>query len=428
MEGNSSSIELRMTALWRSALDAPVQDGRQKIIELDAEFYGMRIAHVMNVFRSVRWFSSKPAAPSLSALEISQPGQVVPLKPSDLRSLLPEGFGGSSQFKIDPIKRSGKSKRDDQWWHCTHRPENFGLLIRPETTAILNNLKDLKSGKTASFSCVLDGEKGTGKSTILNHVALWARNNNWFVVQVPCAGALCSGNSRWRVNEAGELIQYEYMQQMMQSMISVHSQLLVKLAAPESAFGKKTQHPGTALGIAEHGVGSKRYAPECFSELMSSLLSQKDFPVLLSVDQVNAMSGPTKYVHNAPTPLRTLASGQTLSRSKSKPVDAGQLFLIQQLRRFAGNSNAAQVAFVGAATKTGHFAGHSAKPLCQELSVSNVVEIKGFSEEQTGSYVKFLVDNDVLGSSHLHEPSIRKAFVMTGGKPEELERYFAAMK
>jgi hypothetical protein len=382
----------------------------------------------MNIFRSARWFSSRAAAPSLSALESSQAGQVVQLKPSDLRSLLPEGFGGSSQFKIDPLKRSGKSKRDDQWWHCTFRPENFGLLIRPETTAILNNLKDLKSGKVANFSCVLDGEKGTGKSTILNHIALWARNNNWLVVQVPCAASLCSGNSRWRVNEAGELIQYEYMQQMMQNMISVHSQLLSKIPAPDSSYGKKTQNPGTALGVAEHGVGSKRYAPECFSELIGHVLSQKHFPVLLSVDQVNAMSGPTKYFHNAPTPLRALASGQTLSRSKSKPVDAAQLLLIQQLRRFVGKSNAAQVAFIGAATKTGHFAGHGVKPLCQELSISNIVEVKGFSEEQTASYVKYLVDNDVLGASHLQQQSIRKAYVMTGGKPEELERYFAAMK
>jgi hypothetical protein len=182
------------------------------------------------------------------------------------------------------------------------------------------------------------------------------------------------------------------------------------------------------LGVAEHGVGSKRYAPECFSELISYVLSQKLFPVLLSVDQVNAMSGPTKYFHNSPTPLRTLASGQILSRSKSKPVDAAQLLLIQQLRRFVTNSNGAQVAFVGAATKTGHFAGHGVKRLCQELSISNIVEIKGFSEEQTGSYVKFLVDSDVLGASHLQEQNIRKAFVMTGGKPEELERYFAAMK
>jgi hypothetical protein len=382
----------------------------------------------MNIIRSARWFSTRAAAPSLGVLDSSQPGQVVPLNPSDLRTLLPEGFAGCLQHKIDPIKRSGKSKRDDQWWHCTYRPENFGLLIRPETASILNNLKDLKSGKSSHFSCVLDGEKGTGKSTILNHVALWARNNNWLVLQVPCAATLCAGNSRWRVNDAGELIQYEFMQHMMQSMISVHSQLLAKIPAPDSAYGKKTQHPGTALGVAEHGVGSKRYAPECFSELISFVLSQRDFPVLLSVDQVNAMNGPTKYFHNAPTPLRTLAAGQTLSRSKSKPVDAAQLLMIQQLRRFAGKSNAAHVAFVGATTKTGHFAGHCVRPLCQALSISNVVEIKGFSEEQTGSYVKFLVDNDVLGASHLQEKSIRKAFVMTGGKPDELERYFASMK
>ena len=117
----------------------------------------------MNVLRSVRWFSSRAAAPTLNALESSQPGHVVPLKPSDLRSLLPEGFGGSAQFKIDPVKRIGKSKRDDQWWHCTYRPETFGLLVRPETTTILNNLKDLVSGKASKLSCVLDGEKGTGK-------------------------------------------------------------------------------------------------------------------------------------------------------------------------------------------------------------------------------------------------------------------------
>ncbi len=348
--------------------------------------------------------------------------------PSALRSLLPEGFGGSSQFKIDPAKRVGKPKRDDQWWHCTHRPENFGLLIRPETTAILNSLKDLKSGKATKVSCVLDGEKGTGKSTVLNHVALWARDNGWFVLQVPCAAALCSGNSRWRVGEAGDLIQYEYMQQMMQSLISSHSAMLASLPAPDSAYGKKTKNPGTALGIAEHGVGSKRYAPECFSELISYVLSQQNFPVLLSVDQANALSGPTKYFHISATPMRSLAVGQPLSRSKPKPVDAKQLFLIQQLRRFVDKTNTARVAFVGAATKTGHFAGHSVKPLCDELSISNVVEIKGFSEEQTGSFVKFLVANDVLGASHLQEQSIRKAFVMTGGKPEELERYFAAMK
>ncbi len=408
-----------------SVLATAIAGLRAKTI-VTAEFGSSAV--IMNVLGSLRRFSSRAAAPSLSALDGSQPGQVVSLKPSDLRSLLPEGFGGSSQFKIDPVKRSGKPKRDDQWWHCTHRPETFGLLIRPETTAILNNLKDLKSGKTAQVRCVLDGEKGTGKSTILNHVALWARNNNWLVVQVPGAAALCSGNSRWRVSEAGDLIQYEYMQQMLQSLVSAHSQLLASLPAPNSAYGKKTQHPGTALGIAEHGVGSKRYAPECFSELISSVLSQKSFPVLLSVDQVNAMSGPTKYVHSSPTPLRSLTAGQTLSRSKSKPVDANQLFLIQQLRRFADKSNSAQVAFVGASTKTGHFAGHSVKSLCDELSISNVVEVKGFSEEQTGAFVKFLVANNVLGAAHLQEQSIRKAFVMTGGKPEELERYFAAMK
>lgn len=385
-------------------------------------------AVVMHVFRSVRCFSSRAATPSLSALESSQPGQVVPFKPSALRSLLPEGFGGSSQFKIEPAKRTGKPKRDDQWWHCTHRPESFGLLIRPETTALLNNLRDLKSGKAAKVSCIIDGEKGTGKSTVLNHVALWARDNDWFVLHVPAAAALCSGNSRWRVGEAGELVQYEYMQQMMQSLISSHSPMLASLPALDSVYGKKTSNPGTALGVAEHGVGSKRYAPECFAELIGYVLSQKHFPVLLSVDQVNSFSGPTKYVHSSATPLRSLAVGQTLSRSKPKPIDAKQLFLIQQLRRFVDKSNAAQVAFVGATTKTGHFAGHRVKPLCEELSVSNVIDIKGFSEEQTGSFVKFLVSNDVLGASHLQEQSIRKAFVMTGGKPEELERYFAAMK
>jgi hypothetical protein len=393
-----------------------------------AAMHGCADNAFMNVLRSVRWFSSRAAAPTLNALESSQPGHVVPLKPSDLRSLLPEGFGGSAQFKIDPVKRIGKSKRDDQWWHCTYRPETFGLLIRPETTTILNNLKDLVSGKASKLSCVLDGEKGTGKSTILNHVALWARHNNWLVVQIPGAAALCSGNSRWRLSDSGDLIQYEYMQQIMQSLVSAHSPLLAKLPTPESAYGKKTQHPGTALGVAEHGIGSKRYAPECFSELITSILSQSVFPVLLSVDQVNVFSGPTKYFHGSATPLRSLAAGHTITRSKTKPVDAKQLLLVQQLRRFVDVSNAAKVAFVGAATKTGHFAGHSVKPLCEELSISNVVEVKGFSEQETGSFVKFLVANDVLGASHLQEQSIRKAFVMTGGKPEELERYFAAMK
>jgi hypothetical protein len=382
----------------------------------------------MNVLRSVRWFSTRVASSTLNALDNSQSGQVLSFKPSDLRPLLPEGFGGSLEFKLDPVKKSGKPKRDDQWWHCTYRPESFGLLIRPETTSLLNQMKDLMNGKSSKLSCILDGERGTGKSTILNHIALWARKNKWLVLQVPSAAALCSGNSRWRVSEAGDLIQYEYMQQIMQSLISSHSGMLASLPTPDSAYGKKSQHPGTALGIAEHGVGSKRYAPECFSDLITSVLSQKIYPVLLSVDEVNAFSGPTKYIQSSSTPLRSLAAGQTLPRTKCKPVDSKQLFLVQQFRRFVDPSNLAQVAFVGASTRTGHFSGHSAKRLCEELSITNLVEIKGFTEEQTGTYINFLVANEVLGPSHAQEQNIRKAFVMTGGKPEELERYFAAMK
>eukprot|EP00913_Durusdinium_trenchii_P026263 g24642.t1 len=156
--------------------------------------------------------------------EEEQVVRISEITPNQVRELLPPVLRGPGVQDL-----FAEVKRPHLW--LQHDDQDFlglqdcdggcGELFR-DLTLIPSRTRDVglmvRKARRFRRGFLLDGHKGTGKSQVLNLLAMWARKNGWLVVLEPCPGRYSREIAEIKRSNNGVYIQSEFAQQFLEAM------------------------------------------------------------------------------------------------------------------------------------------------------------------------------------------------------------------
>ncbi|CDR97788.1 hypothetical protein, conserved [Babesia bigemina] len=263
-------------------------------------------------------------------------------KPESIFSALPEGACGDVLKDIALLPEG----------------QALGIVNRKVAVEIISQLRQYASSKRGEIRArgmLLDGKRGTGKSYVLNHVAMWARQNGWMVIMEPSPSKYAREVGSIKRSNAGSEFAVKFLETLMTAnaekleMIDVKPQHYGKIALDgnhveytkrmfnpvirkaveeeleifmEEEGGSaleveverlKLWHsyrqqfkipvlrdvlhaPKTLVQIAKFGIENETYANQAVYELFDQLKHQTVFPLLIIVDEYNECFPVSEYL------------------------------------------------------------------------------------------------------------------------------------
>jgi len=276
-------------------------------------------------------------------ISMSDVGRFVKLNRDELIELLPEGACGDFARDLTLIPS---------------RTRPVGLMLRKLTVELIMQLTKLQHAKNihgepqiqkAGF--LVDGHRGTGKSQVLNLVAMWARRNGWLVVMEPVSSRYSREIADIKRSNNGIYIQNEFAQQFLEVLSIANRHMLEDIEVDMQTYGTRaidgesikqtcrlyepliektvdqevleqgvsgaerlhriasykkqvrvpsmTEHlqaPMNLWEIVEFGMENEAYATQAVAELFVQLQRQTKYPVLVIVDEWNECFPVSQYV------------------------------------------------------------------------------------------------------------------------------------
>ncbi|KAJ7208445.1 mitochondrial ribosomal death-associated protein 3-domain-containing protein [Mycena rebaudengoi] len=169
-------------------------------------------------------------------------------------------------------------------------------LVRDTTLSVIRALEESK----ASFSSlVLNGRPGTGKSFLLLQAAEYAKATGWIVLYIPRGKSLVDSSTPYVYSLATQTyLQPRCAFQTLQRFATVnapHLDLLTTRAALVLE-GTTTVSAGARLSaLVAAGTADPAAAPAVLEHLLAELAAQVRFPVLLAIDDFQALYGRSLY-------------------------------------------------------------------------------------------------------------------------------------
>ncbi|KAK1937535.1 hypothetical protein X943_002669 [Babesia divergens] len=234
----------------------------------------------------------------------------------------------------------------------------LGIVNRKTAVEIISQLKQYAAagdGRIASRGMLLDGKRGTGKSYVLNHVAMWARQNGWMVVMEPSPSKYAKEIGSIKRSNAGSEFAVKFLETMLlaneEKLQMIHVKLpcygrialdgnhisytkrmfngLIERAIKEEleifveegntdalecekerlklwhsyrqqfkipVLTDALPSPKTLAEIARFGVENETYANQAVYEIFDQLKHQTQFPLLIVIDEYNECFSPSEYL------------------------------------------------------------------------------------------------------------------------------------
>eukprot|EP00933_Yihiella_yeosuensis_P032604 TRINITY_DN26218_c0_g1_i1.p1 TRINITY_DN26218_c0_g1~~TRINITY_DN26218_c0_g1_i1.p1 ORF type:complete len:553 (+),score=98.61 TRINITY_DN26218_c0_g1_i1:170-1660(+) len=238
------------------------------------------------------------------------------------------------------------------------RSRDVGLMLRKLSVELIMQLSELRDAKNSKgeFSIdkagfLIDGHKGTGKSQVLNLLAIWARRNGWLVVLEPTPSRYAKEIADIKRSNNGVYIQNEFSQQFLEAMSLANRHMLEEIPIDREAYGSKAidgesqavtrrlyepliektvntevenqglsgierlqriaaykrqvrvpsmvdvlPEPQNVWEIVEFGLENEAYATQAVAETLLQLQRQTTHPVLVMVDEWNECFPCSEYV------------------------------------------------------------------------------------------------------------------------------------
>jgi hypothetical protein len=339
-------------------------------------------------------------------------GKVYPLYKEALKEAMPEGLAGLMHRMMFGSRNPYASKEREKWYDMILKNKP-GMLIRKQSTELISALhsvsrQGMKAGKptmdTPGF--LLDGPPGTGKSMILNHVVHWARaRGDWIVVFIPDASRLVIGYGFYQrgTNEHGPtILQPAYAQTVLEQMMASNGE---KLKEIEVALPDGETNAADAIGklLALPMQSREDKAVDTFLAVMEGLRKQTKYPLLIAVDEINALCGMSLY----PT------------EDGMDTVLSSQIVVAEQFSRFLNNDLARGVV-VGAATRTGQF-----ENLKLPAFTRKPIQVRGFTREELSAYLSYTCHQKELFTPATDDLLDYLLFT-AAGRPALVERLIAS--
>lgn len=274
---------------------------------------------------------------------VADVGRFVKLQRDELIELLPEG-------------PCGQLARDLVLIPSQTRP--VGLMLRKLTVELIAQLSLLRDATNANgvpqikkSGFLIDGRPGTGKSQVLNLLAMWARRNGWLVVLEPTPNRYRTQSAEIKRSNNGIYIQNEFAQQFLEATSlanrekfesipvdleaygsraidgepvkvtkRLYDQLIEKSVEQEAedqglgpaeqlerfaaykskirlpSMAQQLPRPGSVWEIVDFGLQHEAYATQAVAELFLQLQRQTTHPVLVLVDEWNECFPVSHYV------------------------------------------------------------------------------------------------------------------------------------
>lgn len=126
------------------------------------------------------------------------------------------------------------------------RTRDVGLMVRKLSIELISQLSELQHATDAEgrprirkAGFLLDGHKGTGKSQVLNLLAMWARKNGWLVVLEPTPGRYAREIAEIKRSNNGVYIQSEFAQQFLEALSLANRHMLEEIPVDNTAYGSR---------------------------------------------------------------------------------------------------------------------------------------------------------------------------------------------
>jgi len=181
----------------------------------------------------------------------------------------------------------------------------FRLLSKPCSVVRGVTLKVLKELDAASVKpsrqsrLVLTGSLGCGKSYTLLQAVQYAAAAGWLVFYFPHAVDIVNSSTSYTYDSRTRTyLQPAYAARTLQNFLTVNSQSLEKLRIPEDVplEGRAVIQEGTPVAdLIAVGVKDQNAAPTILCTLMKILGKQTECPVLLAIDDFQALYCKTLY-------------------------------------------------------------------------------------------------------------------------------------
>jgi hypothetical protein len=339
----------------------------------------------------------------------SDAGKVSPLPRKTIESVFPEGLCGLMHKMLFGLTRRGHGpEKNSSPWYDSILKDHPGVLIRKEAVYIISELSEtgtLKgSPKMPTPGFLLDGPPGSGKSMIINHCVHWARSTgDWLVVFLPEPSRLVIGYGlfqRGEGDDAKKIYQPEYAETILKQIQTANKDKLSKIAYT----GSEGANCAEAIeGFLAQNVSAKeKTAMNVLVNVMDALKNQTAFPLLVAVDEMNALRGVSCYLDLEMT-----------------PVPASNVVIAEIFGRFL-EADYARGVVLGAATRTGLFQNVPLPPFNRKP-----VQVPGISRDELKNFLTFQQNMGEFFTP-VNDELLDYLFFVTGGRWMDLERLTAS--
>jgi small subunit ribosomal protein S29 len=266
---------------------------------------------------------------------IADVGRFLRFSREELLNLLPEGLAGELPRDI---------------FLMPSRTRDIGIMYRKTTNEIITQLRLMEGLKSIPKSgWLLEGKRGTGKSSILNTVVAWARKQgNWIVLFEPLGSRFGKEIATITKSSCGVYIQNELAKQFLERFMAFNRGLLEELPVNQDFYGRvgidssqietiervylplieqavnqktgislderireisrlrkslvlpsvksQLKEPQSVAELCEFGINNTTYATQVVAEIINQLKAQDKFPVLVAVDEFNELFVVSEYV------------------------------------------------------------------------------------------------------------------------------------
>ncbi|KAI0736464.1 mitochondrial ribosomal death-associated protein 3-domain-containing protein [Fomitopsis betulina] len=181
---------------------------------------------------------------------------------------------------------------------------DFRVLSRPcsvirDVTIRSFDVLDAASNKSSRDTrLIMTGHGGCGKSYLLLQTVEYASHSNWIVLYIPRGVKLVNSSSLYTYDRRTQTyLQPEYSDQLLRRFLSVNEQLIRDIKTQGAHTLEDGAVPaGTSLAnLVKAGAEKPGNAPLVLAALMDELSQQTQYPVLLAVDDIQAMYGYSMY-------------------------------------------------------------------------------------------------------------------------------------
>ncbi|KAF8194975.1 mitochondrial ribosomal death-associated protein 3-domain-containing protein [Pholiota molesta] len=184
----------------------------------------------------------------------------------------------------------------------------FKLLSKPYTVVreitqdAVKLLAEARREPSSNTRVVFTGRPGCGKSFLLYQAVEHCVQQNWIVIYIPRAIDLVNSTTSYAYDiRTQTYFQPFYSYQTLQRMLTINKEALTRLVLLEDLVLEKSMLPkGTSLAtVIETAMAEKTrsiaQAPLYLEAVMKTLEAQKQYPVLLAIDDMQTLYCRTAY-------------------------------------------------------------------------------------------------------------------------------------